>query len=597
MLSIRKLGRGAEHYYIGLQVENYYFEGGEPPGLFVSGRDGRVTRSALGSLLRGFDPDTGAALVQNAGSDRRIPAYDLTFSPPKSFSVTWALAPRPLADRLQQAHAESVAHVLGVAEAIAGRSRMGSGGRWVVPAKLTFALFEHGTARSVGSILPDPQLHTHCVVPNVGVRPDGTTGTLVSKYFYQHQRLLTSVYRYELARRVRKIGFEVVDVGERRGFRLTCTPEELERHFSKRRQQIENSLEAHGTSGAAASEEAALATRQSKRRTPPRADLIDAWKSAAADLGHDISWPKEGRDRDRSSRIPPTATQRRLVSAMIKREAQALSEYKRHFTREELVCRVFDKAVGDPMPIAEVAWAVHRYLKRPGILRITDERGQELYRTRPADDARRELRAVVRQEVSTGAHRVFALRADEGDQTRAANIAERLRKEGSHVVLATRSKEAATALARESRRERADGTKHKGSEVETTSLAKFLWNLDRGSFHVGPLPPSWLRETARALGAITEKARRYLAWSSERRPLKIGRRSIVIVDAAHELTAKELTNLVAAARKHRARVVLLGEDRGVYGDVVLHRFSRPQNQRIARVIEKSRRNELEPEVP
>ncbi|MBU2856996.1 relaxase domain-containing protein [Acidithiobacillus ferrooxidans] len=45
------------------------------------------------ALLQGFHPASGDALLQNAGPDRRY-GYDLTFSAPKSVSVTWAIADR-----------------------------------------------------------------------------------------------------------------------------------------------------------------------------------------------------------------------------------------------------------------------------------------------------------------------------------------------------------------------------------------------------------------------------------------------------------------------------------------------------------------------
>ena len=137
---------------------------------------------------------------------------------------------------------------------------------------------------------------------------------------------------------------------------------------------------------------------------------------------------------------------------------------------------------------------------------------------------------------------------------------------------------------------------HFESTDSATTLSKFQSNLDRGHFHRGPLPPAWLRNAARALGAITERANRYLAWSSDRRPLEIGRRSVVLVDEAHKLTASEISALIDATHRHGARVVFLGREQGVYGDVALPRLRPRPEQELPRALADSLKREPEPEV-
>ncbi len=573
MLSIKKLGRGSERYYLGLVVEDYYLEGGEPPGYFLGNRSGPVTHRALRSLLQGFDPETGSPLVQNAGRPNRASGWDVTFSPPGSVSVAWAQAPLALREQLEAAHAESVAHALGALEAIAGRSRMGKGGRLSVPARLIVGVFEHGSARAVDSNLPDPQLHTHCVIPNVGFRRDGSTGALVSHGFYEYQLQLTSIYRYELARRLRALGFEITPLGKKLGFRLDCIPKELEQHFSKRRAQITRSLEEHGTSGARASEAAALSTRQRKGRTPPRADLFAAWQAEARALGHTIEWPGTAAPAEPSRRPRSTPNQRRFAAAVIEREAELLSQYKGRFDRDELLCRTLDKTVGNRMPSLEVAKILERYLAGNKLVTLENERGKTFYRTRQAARARSHLKQLIERERRSTSRRATAVSAATPGPAHLGALSRDLRRQGNHVVVLSRSRRAAEALDRDTRLSWEDGTRRKGTGVEATTLARFLWNVERGDFHVGPLPPAWLRETARALGAITERARRYLAWSSARRPLQIDRRSVVLVDAAHLLTAAELSALLESTKRHGARLVFFGAERGAYGDYVLGRLS------------------------
>ena len=90
------MAKGQGDYYLSLAAEDYYLDGGEPPGQWCGsgtlslGLKGQVGDAALNALLQGVDPKDGRALVVNAGADNRRTGYDLTFSAPKSVSVLWS---------------------------------------------------------------------------------------------------------------------------------------------------------------------------------------------------------------------------------------------------------------------------------------------------------------------------------------------------------------------------------------------------------------------------------------------------------------------------------------------------------------------------
>ena len=65
-------------------------------------------------------------------------------------------------------------------------------------------------------------------------------------------------------------------------------PEEVRRHFSKRRAQIEEQLDGKGLSSAAAAAVATLQTRRSKEIVPPRAELFSRWAREAASLNFSL---------------------------------------------------------------------------------------------------------------------------------------------------------------------------------------------------------------------------------------------------------------------------------------------------------------------
>ena len=104
-------------------------------------------------------------------------------------------------------------------------------------ARLLFAAFEHSTSRA-----QDPQLHIHTILINIGLRPDGSTGTLDPRALYRHQLAAGALFRAELAARLEhSLGLRARREG--RCFELIGVPATLIEEFSKRRAQIEARLQ------------------------------------------------------------------------------------------------------------------------------------------------------------------------------------------------------------------------------------------------------------------------------------------------------------------------------------------------------------------
>jgi len=91
-----------------------------------------------------------------------VAGYDLTFTPVKSVSALWALAPREVAQSIERAHAEAVELSLTWLEDNAAYTRLGRGAvRQVETRGLIAAAFTHRDSRA-----GDPNLHTHVAVSN-----------------------------------------------------------------------------------------------------------------------------------------------------------------------------------------------------------------------------------------------------------------------------------------------------------------------------------------------------------------------------------------------------------------------------------------------
>ena len=99
---------------------------------------------------------------------------------------------------------------------------------------------------------------------------DGSYGTLETKPLYEWKMALGAAYRAELAQELRTQGYEIAP-DSKGSIRLKEMPRDIERHFSKRRVQIEAAMGERGTTSAKAAEVAALDTRKAKEaREPPR---------------------------------------------------------------------------------------------------------------------------------------------------------------------------------------------------------------------------------------------------------------------------------------------------------------------------------------
>jgi len=115
------------------------------------GRAPSNSRELSGFLARAMRQQTTA-----------VAGYDLTFTPVKSVSALWAVAPRDVAQVIERAHQTAVEQCLSWLEDNAAYTRLGRGGARQVDVRgLIAAAFTHRDSRA-----GDPNLHTHVAVSN-----------------------------------------------------------------------------------------------------------------------------------------------------------------------------------------------------------------------------------------------------------------------------------------------------------------------------------------------------------------------------------------------------------------------------------------------
>ncbi|MHA6643665.1 MobF family relaxase [Mesorhizobium sp. A623] len=128
----------------------------------------------------------------------------------------------------------------------------------------------------------EPQLHTHSLMFNMGVREDGTVGAINNIDIHYMRPVLDSVFKAELYHQIRQIeGFENIEIikGDK-GIRIGGVKQELVDGFSTRTQEIDDYLEARGldTQSRRNRQIAAKASRKSKDDAPSVSELVDHWK-------------------------------------------------------------------------------------------------------------------------------------------------------------------------------------------------------------------------------------------------------------------------------------------------------------------------------
>ncbi|WP_257291425.1 MobF family relaxase [Endozoicomonas sp. ONNA1] len=288
MISLQKISSsGAATNYF--KDEDYYAKGDDEStiqsewqgeGAKELGLEGKVDIQQFKNALEGkFD---GVELGRSTGNGDKehTKGWDVTFSAPKSVSIL-ALAGGD--KRLVEAHKKAVSHALGYIEKNMITTRVTMSGQTVNvnTENLAAASFTHTTSRDL-----DPQLHTHNVVLNVTKRQDGELRSLDSRTIYDNSMLAGQVYRSELAKAVKDLGYDINVDNQKGFFEISSVPKDVIKNFSKRREAIKKAAEDRDIKTTKGMQAAALATRKSKQKANA-AQLINRWDKELADLKFD----------------------------------------------------------------------------------------------------------------------------------------------------------------------------------------------------------------------------------------------------------------------------------------------------------------------
>lgn len=520
---------------------------GEPPGQWGGagaerlGLHGEVSRDDLLAAFRGVAPRTGERLVPE---DKRgnIAGNDLTFSAPKSVSAVWAVADAPTRRRIEAAQQRAVDAAMARLTAEAIKARRGQGGQERIGTEPVYASFPHSTSRA-----NDPQLHTHCVVINMGYAADGRWSRV--DYDIRATHAAGALYRAALADELRQMGFQIEREPPGRGgrdegyFRIAGVPDQLIEEWSKRRTRIEEKLSESDAWGAAAASRVSATSREGKEN-PNRAENFERWRAEAQEHG----FGPEAVARLREERGPGR---------------EAAGAEREDIQDEEIVRRVFEtRAAVRDTDIARAVYsaAVGRESAAEAQARLERVRAQlvPLERTDPRT-GRGETYYATPEDVALAERLpqlVDELRASRGHaaepQAVEAAIAARptLREEQAQFI---------RAMARSEGFAVAEGRAGTGKSFALEALREAY---ERSGYTVrGVAVQGKAAADLQASTGIESSTIARFRQEIDSGAVRLDARTVIVVEEAGMVASRDAAAILAAARAARAKVVMVGDTR------------------------------------
>ncbi|WP_255123015.1 MobF family relaxase [Rhodococcus sp. 14-2470-1b] len=232
-----------------------------------------------------------------------VAGFDLTFTPVKSVSALWAVAPREVSQQIEAAHESAIAAAVTYLEKHACFTRVGTGGVAQVDGNgLIAAQFTHRDSRA-----GDPNLHTHVAISNkvAATMPDGTIKWLAldGAALYRNNVPASEVYNTVLEAQLReRIGVRFTErastdrskrpvreidgmdtrLAERwssRSAAIKLRTAELARAF-----QADHGREPTAIEAISLAQQATLETRAAKHEPVSHADQRSGWRAEAIEI-------------------------------------------------------------------------------------------------------------------------------------------------------------------------------------------------------------------------------------------------------------------------------------------------------------------------
>jgi conjugative relaxase-like TrwC/TraI family protein len=512
----------------------------------------------------------------------RHPGLEFTFSAPKSVSVVAFGHPsEALGAKVIEAHEAAVRSALGWLEAhgaVVVHHRPGGVHRFE-PARGIYALFRHSTSRA-----GDPQLHTHVLVPNLAADRSGQLGATDRHILKAWVEPASSVYKLALRAELATMGLRFATPRPNGLSELEGMPERIRRRFSHRRRAIEAHVAELEQQGVEISPRLrrllGVYTRAKKPTGAEAAEIEDvrSWLRPLLEKHAVDEWLWGRMFSEPFFAPPPSAARAKELLDRLLEDDGALSAMS-SWNRKELIAKLPTALPegASPEALDELVELIEHDERLVRLIYV-EETGEVARRARITD-----LSLVVASEEDLAVPSTLGVR-----------FTSKALLEAEHRILVA----AATWVWHTGRRERQvadavlDEATGSGNNAPPNpgqaNLVRHFVCSDRAiTLGVG-VPGSgktsamalcveaWRRlgvpvvalsfkgrsalELGRAAGMRGSTVDHFLALYDHGR-VRIAAGSVILVDEASELSTRHLDRLVTLAEKHRAKLVLLGDDR------------------------------------
>lgn len=589
VLTRQNVGRLASYYSDG--ADDYYAKDGESmrwagEGAAELGLTGAIDDEAaierFRQLLAGEVEAGKEGRRFGRAQDKERIGIDLTFSAPKSVSMQALIDGDP---KIIAAHDRAVEKAIAAAEELAMARTKAKGVTSVErTGKLVAALFRHETSRE-----KDPALHTHAVVMNMTQRADGQWRALKNDEIVKHTRYLGSVYRGELAMELQKAGYAIRQ-GRDGAFELAHISPTQIAEFSRRSQQIEDSLAEKGLTRATATtaeKQAATLKTRTYKTNEDRSAVHSDWQKRAREIGIDFTkrgWTTEdGLQRSARSRdelMAPSVEQ--AAERAVRYAVNHLSERSSVMTERQVIDIASARAIGTA-GVNDIEKAIQAQRDAGTLVaekaqyRPADSVGE--YSTRaalverlitegtPAHDAKRQIdEAIIAGRYLTGEQRLTTQKAI-AHETSILAIERVGRGEKTAIVSAekidaavadrglTDSQQRAVKLILTTE-DRVIGVQGKAGTGKSFMLETAVSAIEGQGYNVRGLAPYGTQvKNLREEGIEANTLASFLKAKEK----GIDAKTVIVLDEAGVVPARQMSQLLKLVEQADARIVLLGD--------------------------------------
>jgi conjugative relaxase-like TrwC/TraI family protein len=481
--------------------------------------------------------------------DARVASFDLSLSDPKSVSLLAAGSTPEVRAEVQAGRHAAIRQVLAWLEREAVGVRRGHNGTDRFRGQgVTAAAFDHRTSRE-----GDPQWHTHVLVQNATLGPDGRWSALDSRRLYAHAMTADRIYhaalRAELTRRL-DVRWRAVDPRSGAAELDGLHDPELLRAFSKRRAQVLAQQREWGHAGIAAGKAAALATRKAKDHAELEGSFYQRVAHGLAEHGvgrAELEQVCRG-GRAQARELSPAARVRLLDELA---GATGLTAQASTFARRDVLDAMAKRlpvAASAEWTLAQLEELANEFLASERAVAVTVDRGLEERRYSTPELLALE-RGLVEQAqrrsseaagVVAGEHVRATLQARPGLDADQQAMVRQVTQDGAGISLVV-------------------GYAGSGKTYATGAAVQAF---HRGGYQVICTAPTGAaaRELEREtkLPAPTLDS---LLGQLDRRDERLDRHTVVVVDEAAMVGTRKLAHLLGYAGRAGSKVVMIGDDR------------------------------------